>query len=950
MATLNQNHLPVANAPMRIISSKIWPLLFLQLFLYYYTAAQQPHYPDSLVQRYATDTFSLQRKSGPFLVKFAKLPDESKLQQWGLIQPLSRYHYILQHAPEDSTLIYCYSAGYNFKASIPLLQQLEKIPGQDSIIMQVSCKPEEKLLMYARVQSYSTQYHVAIAKVKKQDWPLFISQPAIQFADLIRRPAPEIIINTGNLAVNRITFAQQQFPLITGKRVTVSVKEDLFDTTDIDLQGRYISSSYNSTLNTAHALIMATLIGGAGNSGAGGKGVAPEVKLSSADYNSSLFPDEDAYYQQSGITVQNHSYGTGIENYYGAEAVTYDQQIYATDTLVHVYSSGNVGTSPAAGGRYQGIVGYANLSGNFKQAKNIIVSGGTDGATQVMALSSKGPAYDGRILPHVTAYGEDGTSGAAALTSGVVALLQDTWRMLHNTPASAALIKAVVINSAFRSAGIRPSFGGGYGNLHAYGAIKTIQDNRLLQGNAGNHTVTSFDIAIPEGIQEVKVTLCWNDPPATVNAVKALINDLDITATTADGKTWLPWTLSTYPLIDSLLLPAKRGRDSINNTEQISIEHPVAGTMRLRVTGAQVAAGTQPFFLAYELVPAKSFQWQNPAAGATATAGQALPLQWQTTYSGNSELSFSSDSGHTWQPIAQNIPVENGLYNWVTPNIFRPVMLKLTLTDTSFISDPFYVSPVLTMRAGFNCTDTTLLYWNRQAGATAYQLYTMSNTALIPYSQVRDTFIFIPKATAASLYFAVSPVAAGGWTGIRSYAIDYTQQGVGCYVQNLLADPTTDNKVALSLTLGSTWQLQTVYWERLTREGWITLQQQPVGDAMNFNYLDNSAPEGLLRYRVKLLTVNGQYIYADPVTVTIIAGNHILLFPNPVSSQFTVLDGTPRSRKLVITDMSGRIVLQRNLEDIQETVEVQRLANGIYNCSIYADNKRIYSTQFVKQY
>ncbi|HEY8959598.1 T9SS type A sorting domain-containing protein, partial [Chitinophaga sp.] len=430
---------------------------------------------------------------------------------------------------------------------------------------------------------------------------------------------------------------------------------------------------------------------------------------------------------------------------------------------------------------------------------------------------------------------------------------------------------------------------------------------------------------------------------------KALINDLDITATTSDGKLWQPWILSTYPSADSLQLPATRGRDSINNTEQINIERPAAGNMRVSVSGTRVAAGAQSFYLAYEMIPANTFQWQNPATGIVTTAGQLLPLQWQTTYRGNSDLSYSTDSGRTWLPVMQNIAVENGQYKWVAPDIFGPVMLKLTLTDTSFISPSFYVSPLLTMRAGFNCTDTVLLYWNRQPGAAAYQLYTMGSTELKPYQQVRDTFVFIPKATASSLYFAVSPVAPAGWTGLRSYAVNYAQQGVGCYVQTLLADPTTDNKVALSLTLGSTWQLQTVYWERLTREGWLTLEQQPVGNAMNFNYLDNSAPEGLLRYRVKLLTNSGQVIYADPVTVTIIADNHIMLFPNPVSSQFTVLDATLRSRKLIITDMSGRIVLQRNLEATQETIEVQRLPNGIYNCSIYADNKRIYSTQVVKQ-
>ncbi len=179
--------------------------------------------------------------------------------------------------------------------------------------------------------------------------------------------------------------------------------------------------------------------------------------------------------------------------------------------------------------------------------------------------------------------------------------------------------------------------------------------------------------------------------------------------------------------------------------------------------------------------------------------------------------------------------------------------------------------------------------------------------------------------------------------------MNYTQQGVGCYVQNLLADPTTANEVLLSLTLGSTWQLQTVYWERYTREGWVTIAQQPVGTALNLNYVDPQPPEGLLRYRVKLLTGSGTYVYADPVTVTIIADHHILLFPNPVSTQLTILDGAVRSRKLVITDMSGRVVLQRNLEDAQETVSVQQLANGIYHCGIYADHHRIYGAKFVKQ-
>ncbi|MBO9728156.1 MAG: S8 family peptidase [Chitinophaga sp.] len=899
------------------------------------------------MQRYAADTFSRSHPGPPYLVKFKKAPTSGILLQHGLIKAISRYHYILQTPPADSSLRYCYSANANYKASALLLVQLEHTADADSILAQVSYSPHATLA-YASVHSRSDRFSTAVVTVQKRYWKAFINQPALLFADRVRRPAPEIIINTSNLTLNGVLIAQQQFPLVQGKRIAVSVKEDLFDTTDIDLKGRYLPSAYTSALSSSHAVIMATLIGGAGNSGQNGKGVAPQVKLSSADYNNSLLPDDDKYYQQSGITIQNHSYGTGIENYYGAEAVAYDQQIYEADTIVHVYSSGNIGNSAPADGRYQGIASYANLSGNFKQAKNVIVAGGTDGIGSIMSLSSRGPAYDGRIKPDITAYGEDGTSGAAALTSGAAALLQDAWLQQHNAPMSSALVKAILINSARRPAGVAPSYTEGYGRFHTLAALQTLRENRVLTGSVSNGASSLFTINVPAGLQQVKITLCWNDPPATVNAAKALINDLDLVAATGSN-TWLPWVLSAYPAADSLKALAKRGRDSINNTEQITIDRPVAGPLQLRVKGSSLATPTQSFYLVYEFTPLQSFQWQSPAPENILGAAQNVPLQWETTYSGNGDISYSTDSGHTWLPVVQNVPVTSGIYNWITPNIFQRTWFKFSLPDTAFISAPCYISPQLTIRTGFNCTDTVLLYWDTQPGATAYQLYTMGNSTLIPYSQVRDTFLFVPKSTAASLYFAVSPVAAAGWSGMRSYATNYAQQGVGCYVQNLLADKTTENKVLLSLTLGSTWHLKNLYWERSSPKGWIALDSTAIGQAMNFNFLDQQPSEGVVHYRVRLLTIDARSIYSDIASVNIFLNNKILLFPNPVSSQLYILDEQARSRKMVITDMSGRIMMQRNLEDSQEIIPVQQLPNGVFNCSIYVDGKRVYARQFVKQ-
>jgi hypothetical protein len=66
-------------------------------------------------------------------------------------------------------------------------------------------------------------------------------------------------------------------------------------------------------------------------------------------------------------------------------------------------SAGNVGESFATDGKYANIPGYANLTGNFKMAKNIITVGAIDPKENIPPQSSAGPLYDGRIAPQLTA-------------------------------------------------------------------------------------------------------------------------------------------------------------------------------------------------------------------------------------------------------------------------------------------------------------------------------------------------------------------------------------------------------------------------------------------------------------------------------------------------------------------------------------------------------------------
>ncbi|RFS20612.1 T9SS C-terminal target domain-containing protein [Chitinophaga silvatica] len=927
--------------PFKILSTLVFMLIYCNSIA---AVTQSP--ADSILQRYAVDTCSSHSNSNPYLIKFSTIPSANLLQQYGNVQSITRHHYILRQKPTDSSVVYCYTANNNYKAGLQVLQQLDHLQSKDSITLQVAYQDLKEPLQFCRRLTQSSQYRVGIYRVLKSDWKSFIDQASVVRADVIRKPVPEIIINTSNLAANQIIYAQSKFPEITGKRIVVNVKEDLFDTTDIDLHGRFIKTGNESSSNTAHALIMATLIGGAGNSGDKGKGVATETLLSSSSYSTSLLPDDNEYYSGNLISIQNHSYGTGIENYYGPEAMAYDEQTFTSDTTLHIFSSGNIGNQTSNTGAYSGINNFANLSGTFKQAKNILVVGGTEASGTVMPLSSRGPAYDGRIKPEIVAYGEDGTSGAAAITSGVAALIQDAWTKKFANRAPAALVKALIINSADRAYNAGPSFIAGFGTLNAAAALNTVQSNQVFQGSVRNGQVISFNVTIPQGTGELKVTLCWTDPPAAVNANTALINDLDITATTDNLQTWQPWVLNSFPIADSLLQNARRMRDSLNTTEQITIPDP-AGTVQINLKGTKVNSAQQ-FYIVYSFLPKQYFHWLNPVENIILPANQQTTIQWHSTFTGSGTISYSLDAGNSWNPIASNVALQPELINWNVPDTLSSALIKLTLTDTSFVSDPFIISPRPRLATGLNCEDTVLLHWNKVPGAKAYRIYLLDNHQLTNYKQVTDTNIILFKKQLPGNYLAVSPIMQDGKEGLKSYTTQYEKQGVACYVVSLLADKTTNKGVLLSLTLGSLYQLENLHWERFTSTGWKDLGTVALNNSFHFNYNDEQLPEGIIYYRVRLTTSSGASIYSEAVSVVIFNQHSFILYPNPAYNSITLLNEEAKSRRVVIRDMSGRTVLQRNIEDIQETIFLQQLASGIYNFSVYENGVCVFSKQFIK--
>ena len=862
-----------------------------------------------------------------------------------VIRSLSPLYHIVQLAPADST-VQIWPANNNWKATDKLLDQLEHTKTKDSITLLIQVTDTTPFAI-ARLVRWELPEKIARVRVAKRDWEQLMAQHAVLQAEIPRTPKTEIVINTADPTLNRITTVRQRLPDLHGEGMRIVLKETLFDTTDVDLQFRYLPTRLAPATTAPHATIMATLIGGAGNSAPSGMGIAPRVMMGSSDF-SRLLPDETACFSQYGIHTQNHSYGTGIENYYGMEAAAYDDQIYTTDTLLHVFSSGNIGNTAPASGLYNGLTGFANLSGTFKQAKNLLTVGGTDGANAVPALSSRGPAYDGRVKPEIVAYGEDGTSGAAALASGVSLLVQESYRNLQQRMPPASLVKAVLINSADDIGAPGVDFQSGFGALNAWQAVQTIREQRFSQGTVTNGNVYTQSLNIPSGISQAKITLCYTDPPAAVNSARALVNDLDLWLQDAAGNRYEPWVLSTAPLADSLNKSARHGRDSLNNVEQVTISLPAAGTYTIFVKGYRVTTTAQRFHLAWQLTPVQYFDWQYPSAGDALQTGKATPLRWQSSITGSGTISLSLDNGLSWQPVTTTTTIESGSSQWTPPETFGKAILKMETPSQSFLSAPFTLSPLPVMKAGFDCKDSAMLYWNSIPGASGYRVYAKNGPYLSSYIQQRDTIIVLQKQQANASYFAVSPLLPDGTEGLRSRGMDYHLQGLQCYILSFTADVTAGRHVQLGLKLGSTYKLKGITWERREGQQYVALGQAPVTNATVYTQQDERPLQGVIYYRAKLETTDGRFLYTDPVPVQVLTRDNFLLFPNPVTSTLFILSRDLQLRELRILDVQGRLLRRVVLSGILMDVGVAGLPAGHYWAQIYEGGQWVFTGKFIK--
>ncbi len=757
-----------------------------------------------------------------------------------------------------------------------------------------------------------------------------------------RKPQEEIVLGNFDQTVNAVTSVAAHYSWTNGMDRTLSVKEKPFDISDLDLRGRIILNSQFDEPATPHATFMATIAAGAGNTSPYARGAAWAASITTSDFDR-LLPDDGNELTRLNVSVQNHSNGVGLENYYGVESFAYDRQGVEFPTILHVFSSGNRGTSTPAEGAYSGVTGFANLTGQFKVSKNTIAVGSADRFGNVVPLSSRGPAHDGRIKPELIAFGDAGSSEAAAIVSGISLLVQQQYEKKFGSLPEAALVKAFLINSAQDTGRPHVDFETGFGNADALEALRTVDAGNFFSGSVTTGGEMIFPLPVSEGNHQLKVTLVWADPPADPLSDKALVNDLDLTLVhTGSLEVWEPWVLNTAPTT-TLQQEAVRGKDRLNNVEQITIDYPNPGDYAIRVNGFNLQKEPQKFYLVYQ-IKAPGFEWRYPLRTDALRSGEKNIVRWRWNgEEASGSVLFKKDTDSDWQTAADNVSLRQQYIEWNAPEEQGLIQFRVQVNGETYDTDPVAITEPERLRVGYNCADDILLTWRKLPGATQYTVFQLGEKYLEPLAITADTFLIVAKETMLSEFFSYAPMF-GDQPGYRELTIDYQLQGTGCYFISVLPrEYITDSEVLLDVSLGTVYNLSRASLERWNEIDFVPVSVlQPVVNT-RFVMKDPSPVSGTYRYRVKLETHTDQIVYSDEVRITFVSETEVFVYPNPLYGNETVsivIDDDGEAR-IQLVDLNGRVLLEVLDSGPEKTIDTAGLPAGSYLLRIYRRNGQV---------
>jgi hypothetical protein len=590
------------------------------------------------------------------------------------------------------------------------------------------------------IENYQTAFNTMQVVVPVADITKIANLPYVQFIEPIGvKGEPENYIEVTNHRSNAISTQYAGGRKYNGSGVTVGIGDDGIIGPHIDYAGR-IDQSLSSGNSGDHGDHCSGIIMGAGNIDPRERGQAWGSFLYVYEYPDNLNQALDGY-DNFNIRINSSSYSDGCNAGYTAFAQQCDNQTRLRPELILSFSAGNQGGINC--GYYSGS-DFGQITGGHKIGKNVITAASLNANDGITSYSSRGPTADGRIAPLVSAVGDNvnstvsvndyqtnsGTSMSCPAVSGVLAQLYDCYKQTHGgVNPNSALIKATLLNSCDDLGNAGADFVYGYGRINAFKSAVNIESNHHFAASLTHGDSTSFSLNVPANATQLKVMLYWHDYEGALNAAPALVNDLDFEVIDDLGNVTLPLVPNSAPNFASLISAATQKVDHLNNQEQVVIDNPT-GTYTLKVKGYNIPQGPQDFYVVYSFTT-DEIMVTYPLGGESVAPGEVEKIRWDAF--GNTTpftVSYSADSGNTWNVINANVPANRRYLDWTTPATPAPTyLIKVERNGIEDVSDAtFNLMQVPTgLTVDYACPDSIKISWNAVAGAAYYEASRLGN-------------------------------------------------------------------------------------------------------------------------------------------------------------------------------------------------------------------------------
>ena len=590
--------------------------------------------------------------------------------------------------------------------------------------------------------------------------------------------------------VNVLHRGRAGLPGLDGAGVVVGVGDGGQLSGHPDVGGRVLYSTwwYNSGWGI-HPDFVAGLIGGSGAVDERYRGTAPAASLV-IENSSSITYYAEKHYREHGMTITNNSYGPyttceTVGRYYYA-AATLDEQAVTRPEVLHVFASGNSAGMSCDGGY---APPYHTIIPGGQTAKNTLTVGSAHSERLRYRSSSAGPTFDGRLKPELVAVGHNvvsndrsrdydggsGTSFASPNAAGVLALLTQHYARLHDgRKPSGALLKAVACNSATDVGRAGPDFEHGFGLVNGLGGARVLSGGQHAESVLPTGGTAVHEIAVAPGRERLKALLYWHDRPgATTNEVPALVDDLDLALVTPAGDTLRPWVLDAREPARE----ARRGRDTVNNVEQVTLEAPAPGTYRLVVTSRRQDYGSTGYVVTWD-APAPEVTLTQPLGGESVDPDREIALAWEgspgQTGTWHVEYARVRDGGAPlWRTLQRGVPTLTKSVVWPDPPRRGQFRFRVT-NEATGLSDETdaavtVLAPPAKLAAEAACGRSAVLSWAPPPGAAAYEVYRHDGADMVAIGKTAETaFAVSGLPEDGEALFSVAAVDEHGARGPRA--------------------------------------------------------------------------------------------------------------------------------------------------------------------------------------